>query len=122
MKCPFRKSIMNNRFVIGANGRELIQCFPSEAHLTTEGFEDCYAGECMAYSFEEGCLRLEREVIEKSDPAAYEATKLEPEQVEKLLKIAKAIIRDSYPFEGDKILCHIAAIQHLFATVESKVS
>jgi len=50
--------------------------------------------------------------------SAYEDTGLTPGQINTLLKIAKAIIHDSEPWEGDKQFCHVGHLRRLFSTIE----
>lgn len=40
---------------------------------------------------------------------------LTQEDLEKILVCVEALIRDSSPFEGDKIFCHIGALKHILA-------
>ena len=77
--------------------------------------EDSCVSECEEYI--ENCCKgceLQKAVAKLH---AYEATGFEPEEIEKILKLTRAIIRDSSPFEGDKILCHIATLSHLMAVI-----
>jgi predicted TIM-barrel enzyme len=56
----------------------------------------------------------------QAEIAAFKASGLKPEQTSEMLKLVKGIIRDSKPFESDKILIQIGDLKHLLAVAGIK--
>lgn len=49
--------------------------------------------------------------------AEYEDIGYAPYQIQEIITAAVSICRDSEPFDGDKVLCNVATLNHLFAVV-----
>jgi len=59
-------------------------------------------------------LEAEKERDElKSRISVYEDSGLSPEQISAIIKTCDGLIRDSVPFEADKIQCHIGQLRHI---------
>jgi hypothetical protein len=50
----------------------------------------------------------------------YRGLGFTPEELAKLISIAQGFIRDSHPFEADKILCHVGSLEYLFAIAKAE--
>ena len=109
--------ILNVMKVNGFTFRD-VEMFPENIHINSITAEISENAAKFQYKMEDKVLSTwgyNKSDIENAlkELAEFKSIGLEPIQINQVLKYVKAAIRDSQPFEGDKVFIHISELAHI---------